>query len=121
MREQTKAIKKILKSKYPISKFRLKYVKTSNYIDSSDKIVITCDRDIDVDDVISLIKDNIRGMAVFKKGDVGIIHENYNQFNEPQIRLLDDAWLDADVMEFIEVRSSGKSFELMRKMAKIWE
>lgn len=118
MREQTKAIKEILKTKYPISKFKLKYVETSNYIDGSDKIVVTCDKDIDVDDIVSLIKDNIRGIAAFKKGDVGIIHENYNQFNEPQIRLLDGTWLDADVMEFIEVCSSKLSFELMRKMEK---
>lgn len=118
MREQTKVIKEILKTKYPISKFKLKYVETNNYIDGSDKIVVTCDRDIDVDDVILLIKNNIRGIAVFKTGDVGIIHENYNQFNEPQIQLLDGTWLDADVMEFIEICNSKLSFELMRKIAK---
>lgn len=120
MREQTRAIRDILKTKYPISKFKLKYVETSNYIDGSDKIIITCDKDVCVEDIISLIKNNIIGIAVFKQGDIGMISESYGKHNNPQILLVDtNEWLDADVMEFIEVRSSKLSFDLMKKMTKI--
>lgn len=106
MREETKLIKKILKSKYPDKKFKLQYRQASSYYNSSDKLIITIEKDISINDVISLIKQNTNGIAVFKKGDIGMIHESYNQFNTPKIWLSDlEKWFDADVMEFIEVRN----------------
>ena len=106
MREETKLIKEILKSKYSDKKFMLQYRQASSYYNSSDKLIITIEKDININDVISLIKQNTSGIAVFKKGDIGMIHENYGQFNTPKIWLSDSKkWFDADVMEFIEVRN----------------
>lgn len=106
MREETKLIKEILKSKYPDKKFKLQYRQASSYYNSSDKLIITIEKNININDVISLIKQNTSGIAVFKKGDIGMIHENYGQFNTPKIWLSDSKkWFDADVMEFIEVRN----------------
>lgn len=106
MREETKLIKEILKSKYPDKKFNLQYRQASSYYNSSDKLIITIEKDININDVISFIKQNTSGIAVFKKGDIGMIHENYGQFNTPKIWLSDSKkWFDADVMEFIEVRN----------------
>ena len=106
LRQETKLIKEILKSKYPNKKFEFQYRQPSSYYNSSDKLVITIEKDIDINDVISLIKQNTKGIAVFKKGDIGMIHENYGQYNEPKIWLADSKkWFDADVMEFIEVKN----------------
>ena len=106
MRQETRLIKEILKSKYPDKKFKFQYRQASSYYNSSDKLVITIGDGIDIDDVVLLIKQNTNGIAVFKKGDIGMIHENYNQYNEPKIWLSDlKKWFDADVMEFIEVRN----------------
>ena len=116
MREQTKAIKEILKSKYSTDKFKLQYKEPSNYVDSSDKIIVTCDKDIDIDEVINLLNKYTYGIQVYKQGSMAITCGNI----EPKIYSVDmQSYTDADVMEFIEVRSSGKSFELMRRMSKI--
>lgn len=105
MRQETKTIKNILISKYPDKKFKFQYRQASSYYNSSDKLIITIDENVDIDDVVLLIKQNTKGIAVFKQGDIGMIHENYNQFNEPKIWLSNSKeWFDADVMEFIEVR-----------------
>lgn len=105
LRQETKTIKDILISKYPDKKFKFQYRQASSYYNSSDKLIITIDENVDIDDVVLLIKQNTKGIAVFKQGDIGMIHENYNQFNEPKILLSNSKeWFDADVMEFIEVR-----------------
>lgn len=116
LREQTKAIKEILKSKYPAEKFKVHYAETHNYIDHSDRIIVTCDRDIDIDKVINLLNKYTYGIQVYKQGSMATTGGNI----EPKIYSVDmQSYTDADIMEFIEIRSSGKSFELMRKMAKI--
>lgn len=116
MREQTKAIKEILKSKYQAEKIKVCYVGTHNYIDHSDRIIVTCDRDVDIDEVINLLNKYTYGIQVYKQGSMAITGGNI----EPKIYSVNmQSYIDADVMEFIEVRSSGKSFELMRRMSKI--
>lgn len=105
MRQETKIIKDILTSKYPDKKFKFQYRQATNYYNFSDKLIITIDEDVNIDDVVLFIKQNIKGIAVFKKGDIGMIRENYGKFNEPKIWLSDsEEWFDADVMEFIEVK-----------------
>lgn len=116
MREQTKAIKEILKSKYPAEKINVRYAETHNYIDQSDRIIVTCDRDVNIDEVINLLNKYTYGIQVYKQGSMATTYGNI----EPKIYSVDmQSYIDADVMEFIEVRSSDKSFELMRKMDKI--
>lgn len=100
MREQTKAIKDILKSEYPINKFRLKYVETSNYVYGSDKVIVTCDKDICIDDVIKLLKEYTFGIKVYKQGSLESLGGNF----DARIYTVDmKSYVDADAMEFIEV------------------
>lgn len=111
MKQETKAIKEILKSKYPTRKFKVHYAKTHNYIDYSDRIIVTCDRgadiDADIDAVIDLLNKYIYGIQVYKQGSMASSSGNI----EPRIYSLDmQSYIDADVMEFIKVRCSKKFF-----------
>ena len=100
LREQTKAIKDILKSEYPINKFRLKYVEASNYVYGSDKVIVTCDKDICIDDVIKLLKEYTFGIKVYKQGSLESLGGNF----DARIYTVDmKSYVDADAMEFIEV------------------
>ena len=99
MRTQTKAIKDILKNKYPTSKFKLSYKTTYNYIDHSDRVVVKCDKNIDVDEVIQLLKEYTSGIGIYKTGSMAM-----SRGAEPKIYFIDKSYyIDADLMEFIEV------------------
>lgn len=115
MRKETKVIKEILKSKYPTNKFKLQYKEPSNYVDSSDKIIITCDKDICIDEVIELLKKFTSGIKIYKQGDI----MSAWKLVEGKIYSVDsEAYTEVDMLEFIEVRSSKYSFELLKKMSK---
>ena len=115
MREQTKAIKEILKEKFPSDKFKLKYIEVNNYIDTSDKIILTCDRGFNTDDVIKVLNEYTYGIKIYKQGDVVSVWRDV----EGKIYYLDKKeYVLAEMLEFIEVRSSNLSFELIRKMNK---
>ncbi len=115
MREQTKVIKEILKDKFPSDEFKLKYVETNNYVDTSDKIILTCNRGFDVDNVIRVLKEYTFGIKIYKQGDGASVWKDV----EGKIYSLDKKeYVLADLLEFIEVRSSKLSFELIRKMNK---
>lgn len=102
MKQESKLIKRILSDAFPYGKFSVKYKTANTYIGTSDKLIVTVSN-ADIDNVISIIKKNVCGIAVFKEGEIGMIHENYNQYNEPKIKL-NAEWYDADLLEFIEVR-----------------
>lgn len=116
MRQETKAIKEILKSKYPIDKFKLQYREPSNYAYSSDKIIVTCDKGINIDDVIELLKKYTSGIKIYKYGDVA----SSFRFDDGKIYSVDsDGFIEVDMLEFIEVKCSKYSFysiELLKKM-----
>lgn len=115
MREQTKAIKEILKNKFPFDEFKLKYVEKNNYIDTSDKIILTCNRGFDVDNIVKILNEYTFGIKIYKQGDVVSVWNDV----EGKIYSLDKKeYILADLLEFIEVRSSKLSFELIRKMNK---
>lgn len=117
MRKETKAIKEILKSKYSTDKFMLQYKEPSNYVDSSDKIIVTCDKDICTDDVIELLQKFTSGIKIYKQGNI----MSAWKLVEGKIYSVDDTktYIEVDMLEFIEVRSSKKSFELLRKMNRL--
>lgn len=115
MREQTKAVKNILKSKYPINKFKVQYKSTHNYIDHSDRIVVICDRDINICEVIELLNKYTYGIKVYEQGSMASVG---GQMETRIYSINMETYVDADLMEFIEVRSSKLSFELIRKIAK---
>ena len=116
MRKETKAIKEILKSKYSTDKFKLQYKEPSNYVDCSDKIIVTCDKDICTDDVIELLKKFTSGIKIYKQGDI----MSAWKLVEGKIYSVDtETYTEVDMLEFIEVRSSKKSFELLRQMNRL--
>ena len=116
MRKETKAIKEILKSKYSTDKFKLQYKEPSNYVDSSDKIIVTCDKDICTDEVIELLKKFTSGIKIYKQGDI----MSAWKLVDGKIYSVDtETYTEVDMLEFIEIRSSKKSFELLRKMNRL--
>ena len=103
MRQETRLIKEILKSKYPDKKFRFRYKTASNYCDSSDTLIVTCERWLDIDEVISFIRQYVGGIRVFKHGDVASIHSRH--FTSQILSIETNEWIEAGLMEFIEVRN----------------
>lgn len=102
MRQETRLIKELLKSKYPDKKFKFQYRQPSSYYNSSDKLIITISKDVDVNEVLSIINENTRGIKVFKSKSISAIN---NLTNEPHIHIPDsEEWFDADVLEFIEIK-----------------
>lgn len=103
LRQETRLIKDILKSKYPEKKFKFRYKTASNYYDSSDTLIITCDGWMDVDEVISFIREYVSGIKVFRHGDIAFIHHRH--INSRILSIKTNEWVEAGLMEFIEVRN----------------
>lgn len=102
LRQATRLIKELLSSKYPDKKFTFQYRQPSSYYNSSDKLIITISKDVNVDEVVSIINENTRGINVFKSKSISVIN---NLTNEPYIHIPDsEEWFDADVLEFIEIK-----------------
>lgn len=105
MRQETRLIKKILQLEYPDKKFKLKYRLAKNYIDSSDKIIISYSHDVNVNEIISVLMKYVIDIKVFEEGEVESIYERSRRINIPRIFSLDShEWVETDLMEFIEVR-----------------
>ena len=102
MRKETKAIKEILKSKYPTYKFKLQYREPSNYVFSSDKIVVTCDKDINIDDVIELLKKYTYGIQIYKNGEVA---SSWRIVDKKIYSVDTEEYTEVDMLEFIEVKN----------------
>lgn len=103
MRQETRLIKDILESKYPDNKFKFRYKTASNYCDSSDTLIVTCERWMNIDEVISYISNYVSGIKVFKYGDVASIHHRH--FTSQILSVKTNEWIEAGLMEFIEVRN----------------
>lgn len=105
MRQETRLIKEILKSEYPDKKFKLKYRLARNYIDSSDKLIVTCSSDVDMNEVIDVLRKYVVCIKVSEEGEVESIYLHYGRTNIPRIFSLEShEWVETDLMEFIEVR-----------------
>lgn len=103
LRQETRLIKEILKSKYPDKKFKFQYRTPRQYIDTSDKLVVTCERYMDIDDVVSTLKKYTRYIGVYKKGTIASI---WSRTIESQIfSISENKFVDCDLLEFIEVRN----------------
>ena len=100
MRKETKVLKELLKAKFPNAQFHIRYKETTNYIDTSDKIVITCDNSVSIDDVVCYLKENTSKMAVYKNNEYASIGGDY----ESKIKSVTGEWIDADMVEFIQVK-----------------
>ena len=102
MRQETKIIKDNLISKYPDKKFKFQYRTPSTYYNSSDRLIVTCERYMDIDEVISFINKHVCGIKVFKSGSVASIHSRHIT---SEILSINGEWIEAGLMEFIEVRN----------------
>lgn len=99
MREETKLIKTILSDRFPNNKFYFKFCEASNYINTSDAIKIKCVSPCDLEEIINALKNNSKGMAIYKKG-------SYESIYERRIKsqvLINNKWEDIGMTEFIEV------------------
>lgn len=107
MRKETWLIKNILQWKYPNNQFKLVYKTTNNYSDTSDKLIVTvCSKTTKLDDVVSLINQFVKGIVVYKYGEV-----RYASNIEPKIfQPNSEDVFEPDLLEFIEVRHEPKCF-----------
>lgn len=101
MKQATRMIKDILKLKYPDKDFHLKYYKTKDEIELFDKLTILCEKEIDLDEVISHIKKYVSGVIVYKAG------EKVPPIDRGENKLMSIAtynWINAASLEYIEVK-----------------
>jgi len=102
MKQATRMIKDILKLKYPNNDFHLKYYKTKDEIELFDKLTILCEKEIDVDEVISHIKKYVSGIVVYKAGQsVPPIDREVNKM----ISIATYNWVEMAALEYIEVKT----------------
>lgn len=101
MRKETKLIKEILKLHYPNNKFKFRYKVATNYVDSSDMLIVICDRWQDIDNIIYIINQNVFGIKVFKKGEIASIF--IDDIESKIFSVKENKWIEAGLMEFIEV------------------
>ena len=94
-------IKDILKLKYPDKDFHLKYYKTKDEIELFDKLTILCEKEIDLEEVISHIKKYVFGIVVYKAGEaVPPIDRGENKL----MSIATYNWISASTLEYIEVK-----------------
>ena len=102
MKQATRMIKDILKLKYPNNDFHLKYYKTKDEIELFDKLTILCEKEIDVEEVISHIKKYVSGIVVYKAGQsVPPIDREVNKM----ISIATYNWVELAALEYIEVKT----------------
>ena len=102
MKQATRMIKDILKLKYPNNDFHLKYYKTKDEIELFDKLTILCEKEIDVEEVISHVKKHVSGMVVYRAG------QPLPPMDKGENKLMSIAtynWIEAASLEYIEVKT----------------
>ena len=102
MKQATRMIKDILKLKYPNNDFHLKYYKTKDEIELFDKLTILCEKEIDVEEVISHVKKYVSGMVVYRAG------QPLPPMDKGENKLMSIAtynWIEAASLEYIEVKT----------------
>lgn len=100
IRQETRFIKEIIKSKYPKLGFTIRYKTVKNYAYSSDTIIIKLYKSDYVDDVINLLKKHVSGIGIYKTGEVASMNGSYNA-KIANINFTE--YIEPDLMEFIEV------------------
>jgi len=100
MLDDTKLIKQILVQEFPNNKFSLKHKRPSNYIDSSDKIIITCKQEIK-NNVKTAIDKYTNNIKIYESGSCASIG---GDFCSKIYNTKSEKFVDADI-EFIEIKS----------------
>ena len=86
---------------FPGYKFSIQLKQPSSYVSNSDKIKIKCHESVNVNDVISELNNYVHGINVFKKGNIGSVH---NLDYSPYIKMPNGDKIDMEMVEFIEVQ-----------------
>ena len=101
IRSETKIVKDIIMSKYPNIKFTIQYKAVRNYIDSSDKIVVKLYDKHNMEDIVTLLREHVQNIAVYREGEVASV---YGKFNAKIANVDFSEYIEPDLLEFIEVR-----------------
>lgn len=102
MREQTRALKAILKKEFPETKFKLKYIPTYNCAFSSDRIVVEYTGEPSFEKIRAVLYNYIMGMTIYEHGGEGCRWGGgfvRNTIKNPEL----DEQIDGDLLEFIEI------------------
>lgn len=99
MRKEAKILKTILKAEYPKSNISVRFIACRNYVDSSDKMLVTMDG-ANFMDVRCTILHHTRNVSVYRHKDIvarGGMCDPYILNTES------DRWISLDMCEFIEL------------------
>ncbi|MBQ8806356.1 MAG: hypothetical protein IJZ68_07885 [Bacteroidaceae bacterium] len=103
MRREVKILKSILRQEFPDSNISVRFKCAANYVDGSDKMLVTLDN-ASFADVRTTLQHYLRNVSVYRYRDIvarGGMCDPY---------ILDPAskeWISLDLCEFIEVKLNG--------------
>ena len=99
MRKETRLIKSILKSEYPDSHISIRFSQACNYVDSSDKLVVTIDN-ASFADVYTTLKHYTQGISIYPSNKIvarsGLCNPKILNVNTKE-------WENTDCLEFVEI------------------
>lgn len=77
---------------------------------------MTCDKDINIDDVIELLKKYVIGIKVYKQGSIA---SSWRIVAGKIFSVDSDNFVEVDMLEFIEVRNSRLSFKALKTLNEL--
>lgn len=104
MKQATRMIKDILKLKYPDNEFHLNCQKTKDEMETFDKLIILCEKEVDLDEVTAHIRKYLSGIVVYKSGDkIPAIDREANKV----MSIASYNWVEIPALEYVEVKKEG--------------
>ena len=100
MRREVRILKSVLRQEFPNSKVSVRFQHAANYVDGSDKMLVTLDN-ASFADVRTTLQHYTRNVSVYRHKEIAARGGMCNPY------ILDPAskeWISMDVCEFIEVR-----------------
>lgn len=103
MRREVRILKSVLRQEFPNSKVSVRFQHAANYVDGSDKMLVTLDN-ASFADVRTTLQHYTRNVSVYRHKEIAARGGMCNPY------ILDPAskeWISMDVCEFIEVKING--------------
>lgn len=103
MRREVRILKSVLRQEFPNSKVSVRFQHAANYVDGSDKMLVTLDN-ASFADVRTTLQHYTRNVSVYRHKEIATRGGMCNPY------ILDPAskeWISMDVCEFIEVKING--------------
>lgn len=103
MRREVRILKSVLRQEFPNSKVSVRFQHAANYVDGSDKMLVTLDN-ASFADVRTTLQHYTRNVSVCRHKEIVARGGMCNPY------ILDPAskeWISMDVCEFIEVKING--------------